>query len=181
MCGCVCVLEGLRGVPVALLLLSGKLSWSFFFSDSPLWRQVQLHKYTLSFPCWQLSLLFMSTRREKAEHLMWTCHKDCAHSNFIWKWRTFLPQRWELLCSLILFDWPSFDLDKKGMREPPGGSLWVWRHYRILFALWATAEGLLHRCIQRDCCADPKCCKRHLLGDWLAQRYFTQIFLSRPE
>lgn len=37
------------------------------------------------------------------------------------------------------------------------------------------------RCIQRDCCADPKCCMQHLLGDWLTRCYFTQIFLSRPK
>lgn len=70
MCGCVCVLESLQGVPVALLILSGKLSWYiYFFSDAPLWRQVQLRKYTLSFPCWQLSLLFMLTRTGKGRTL----------------------------------------------------------------------------------------------------------------
>lgn len=37
------------------------------------------------------------------------------------------------------------------------------------------------RCIQRDCCADPKCCMQHLLGDWPSQCYFTQIFLPRSK
>lgn len=39
----------------------------------------------------------------------------------------------------------------KKVRGPPGGSLWVWRHFSILFALWATPEQLLDGRIQRDC------------------------------
>lgn len=109
-----------------------------------------------------VSCLYRQEREMK--HLMWTCYKDFTHSNFNWKWRTFFLATVlrASVCSLILFDGPSFDLDKKGVREPPGGSLYVWRHFRILFALWATPEDLLDRCIQRDCCADPKCCMQHL-------------------
>lgn len=85
------------------------------------------------------------------------------------------------VCSLILFDWPTFDLDKKGMREPPGGSLWVWRHFKHFLCSLGNSRGVAtySRCIQRDCRADPKCYMQHPLGDWLAQCYFTQIFLSR--
>lgn len=50
-----------------------------------------------------------------------------------------------LLCSPILFDWPSFDLNKKGVREPPGGSLWVWRHFSVLLAL-----GVNPRRVERE-------------------------------
>lgn len=83
-------------------------------------------------------------QERERKHLMWTCYEDFTHTNFNWKWRTFFltivlraP-----VCSLILFDRPLFDLDKKGVREPPGGSLWVWRHFRILFALLGNSRGV---------------------------------------
>ncbi len=92
MCGCVWRHE--RVQLAAPLVLSG-------YSDAPLWSQVQLHEDILSFPCWQQSLLFLSIRTEKAEHLMWTCHTDFTHSDFNWRRRTFLPQFWELLRALL--------------------------------------------------------------------------------
>lgn len=124
----------------------------------------------------------MLTRMGKADHLIWTWHEDLYSFEFQQKMKNFLATVLRAhACSPILFDWPTFDLDKKGVREPPGGFLWVWRHFGILFALWATLEELFQRCIQRDCRADPvlKCCIQHLLGDWLAQCYFTQICLLR--
>lgn len=140
-----------QGVAVALL-----------FSDAPLWRQV--------IPLLTTSLLFMSTRTGRAGHLMWACHKD-----FIWAWRTlFLATVLRApVCSLILFDRPSFDLDKKGMRESPGGSLWVWRHFKILFFSLGNSRGV---CLIG---ALKKCCIQHLLGDWLVQCCFTHMFISR--
>ena len=96
------------------------------------------------------------------------------------------PQCWELLCALLFcLTSPLFDLDKKGVMEPPGGSLWVWRHFRIHFALWATPEELLYLVgafIQKGLLCWPKVL--HVTSPWwlsqsLTQCYFTQIFLSR--
>lgn len=73
---------------------------------------------------------------QETKHLIRTCYKNYIHSNLKWKWRTFYLASVESQappCSLILFDWPLFDLDKKGMREPPRGFLWAWRHFRIFF------------------------------------------------
>lgn len=84
-------------------------------------------------------------RQEWERQNTWCEHATRTHANFNLKWRTFCLATVlrAPVCSLILFDWPSFDLDKKGVMGPPGGSLWVWRHFRILFALWATPEELL--------------------------------------
>lgn len=181
MCGCVWVHESVQGVAVAPLVLSG----NFFFlmphcEDNYSYINTFCHS-----PADDWVVLFMSTRMGKAEHLMWTRHKDFTHSNFNWKWRTFFLATvlGAPVCSLILFDWPSFDLDKKGVIGPPGGSLRVWRHFRILFALWATPEELLYTvgAFKGAAVLTRKCCMQHLLGDWLAQCFFTQIFLSRPK
>lgn len=111
------------------------------FSDAPLWRQdIQLHLHILSFPCWRLSLLWMWMKTGKNPNT-W-----CEHATRTW---LTLTESGELslrapVCSLILFDRLFFDLDKKGLMEPSGGSLWVWRHFRIHFiSLWVTPLGLL--------------------------------------
>lgn len=96
--------------------------------------------------------------REKGEHLMWTCHKDFTNSNFIWEWRTlFLATVLRApVCSLILFDWPSFDPDKKGVREPPGGSLWVWRHFITLFFSLGNSKGVARKVHSKELLCWPK-------------------------
>lgn len=128
-----------------------------------------------------VSCLYWQEREMK--HLVWTCYKDFTHLNLNWKWRTFFLATVlrTSLCSLILFDRPSFDLDKKGVREPPGGSLWVWRHFRILFALLATKEDLLDRCIKKGLLFWPEMLHATFLVvvDWCTSSLHRSFFPSR--
>lgn len=183
MCGCAWMPESVQGVSLLVYSLLNFLIKDFF----PMPQSEDKHSYINTFchsPAdnWVCCLCWQEWERQ----IIWSEHdtRTRTHSNFNWKWRTFLLQCWELMHALqFCLTCPLFDLDKKGVREPPGGFLWVWRHFGILSALWATLEELLQRCIQRDCRADPvlKCCMQHLLGDWLAQCYFTQICILRPK
>lgn len=72
MYGCVCVHCSVQEVAA-----------SFFFFLKP-------HCEDKSFLCWQLSLLFLPTRTWKAEHLMWTYHKDLTYFEFHVRGKNFI-------------------------------------------------------------------------------------------
>lgn len=173
--GCVCKHESVQGVAVAPMvsLVNILHKHGFFLMPHCIDKYSHITTFCHS-PADNCCLCCIG----KAEHLIWT-----RQWNFIWKWRSFCLATYLRApgCSLILFDRPSFDLDKKGVSGPPRGSLWEWRHFRILFLSLGNSWGVARysRCIQRDCCADPKCCMKHLCCDWLTQCCFTQIFRSR--
>lgn len=145
MCESARLCEGVEEVPVALLLLPLESSPGFLLLLfwSPKWGQVHLCTNTLSFPCWQLSLLFMVTAGMRKGRTHWC--EDATWTLLTQKKKHLKVKELSLLCSPILFDWPSFDLNKKGVREPPGGSLWVWRHFSVLLAL-----GVNPRRVERE-------------------------------
>lgn len=73
MCESARLCEGVEEVPVALLLLPLESSPGFLLLLfwSPKWGQVHLCTNTLSFPCWQLSLLFMVTAGMRKGRTHW--------------------------------------------------------------------------------------------------------------
>ena len=140
-----------------LLSYSGQFSWLYLFFLMP-HCEAQLHTYTLSFPCWRLSLLFMSRRSGKGRTLDVNMPRGVE---LLLKELSFSPR----LCSPILFDWPSF---WSGQRRREGAP---WRFSVGMTSLQNTffcTLGKFHRscyigAFKGDCCADPKCCKLHLL------------------
>lgn len=167
MCGCVCAHESVEGVALAPLVLSVKLPWrAFLFSDAPLWRQTQLHFYILfSFPCWQLSLPFVLTRRGKTKCATSTLLAQISSAS---KRTFFLAAMLRApLCSVILFDRPPFDPDKKAWGSP----------LEALCGYDVTSEYfLLFGQLQRSC---EICIKGPaVLTQSSACNIFTYIFLS---
>lgn len=172
MCGCVCAHESVQREAVAALVL-----WYIFFFWCPIVRTSTATFCHSPADDWVCCLC----RQEREWQNTWCEHATRTLLTWIStesEELSFLPQRAPVY-SLILFDWPLFDLDKKVWWGP----LEVLCGYDVTseyFLLLDNSRGVARfsRCIQRDCCADPKCCMQHLLGDW--QWLFTQIFF-RPK
>lgn len=174
-CMCVCVRMRVCKEWQPLLLYSGN-------SEAPLWRDK--YSYNSAFchsPAddWVAVCVDQNGKKQNT----W-CEHAKTRSN--WQWRTFLScHSVEGSCVLSYSVWPA--LVWSGQKRCDGApwrfSAGMTSYWNTFIALWATQEELLRlsRCIQRDCCADPKCCMQHLLGYWLSWLYFTQIFLSRSK
>lgn len=102
---CVWECESVEGVALAPLVLSGKLPWSFFFfSLMPHCEDKHSYNYTcFSFPCWQLSLLFVSTSRGKDRTFDVNVPQVLYSLKYHLKVKelSFLPPCWEHLCALL--------------------------------------------------------------------------------